>query len=132
MILQRVDELLPNHQIAVVFYAPHFVRENPDAARRLMVAYLQGVRDYNDAYRKGINKDKVIDILAVRTQVARDVIAQSYPPGLDPDQRATVEAMDVFQKFYQEQNLVRKPIDVKQLIDTFFAEAALKVLGPYK
>jgi NitT/TauT family transport system substrate-binding protein len=97
-----------------------------------MRAYMRGVRVYNDAYRKNINKDKVIDILAQRTQVARDVIARSFPPGLDPDQRATTEAMDVFQKFYQEQNLVRKPVDVRKLIDTSYAEAALKVLGPYE
>jgi len=97
-----------------------------------MRAYVKGVRDYNDAYRKGINKDKVIDVLAQRTQVARDIIARSFPPGLDPDQRATVQAMEVFQKFYQDQNLVRKPVDVKKLIDTSYAEAAVKALGPYK
>jgi len=97
-----------------------------------MRAYMKGVRDYNDAFRKGKNKDKVIDILAQRTQVARDIIARSFPAGLDPDQRVTAEAMDVFQKFYEGQKLVRKPIDVKKLIDNSYAEAAVKALGPYK
>ena len=98
-----------------------------------MRAYMRGVRDYNDAFRKGKNKDKIIDIMSARTQVSRDIIAKSFPPGLDPDQRVTVEGMDVFQKFYQEQNLLRQPVDVKQLIDISYADAAVKALGgPYK
>ena len=98
-----------------------------------MRAYMRGVRDYNDDFRKGKNKDKIIDIMAARTQVSRDIIAKSFPPGLDPDQRVTVEGMDVFQKFYQEQNLLRQPVDVKQLIDMSYADAAVKALGgPYK
>ncbi|HVY59436.1 MAG TPA: ABC transporter substrate-binding protein [Xanthobacteraceae bacterium] len=97
-----------------------------------MRAYMRGVRAYNDAFRKDVNKDKVIDILAARTKVDRKIIASSFPPGLDPDQRVTVEAMDAFQKFYVNQNLVRKPIDVRKLIDMSYAQAAVKALGEYK
>lgn len=94
-----------------------------------MRAYMRGVRDYNDAFRKGKNKEKIIDIIAARTQVSRDIIAKSFPPGLDPDQRVSTEGMQVFQKFYQDQNLLRKPIDVTKLIDSTYADAAVKALG---
>jgi len=43
-------EVNPDHQVAAVLYGPAFVREQPEAARRWMVGYLRGVRDFNDGF----------------------------------------------------------------------------------
>jgi ABC-type nitrate/sulfonate/bicarbonate transport system substrate-binding protein len=42
---RSVDEFYPYMQFSVILYGPHFARDNPDAARRWMVAYLRGLRD---------------------------------------------------------------------------------------
>ena len=34
-----------------------------------MLAYLKGVREYNDAHRKGINRDAVVQMLTQATAV---------------------------------------------------------------
>ena len=106
--------------------------KNRKDADAFMRGYMRGVRAYNDAFRKGLNKDKVIQIIAEQTKNSVDVIARSFPPGLDPNQKVTLAAFEAYQNFYAEQGLVRKPIDVKLLLDPSFAEAAVKALGEYK
>ena len=54
----------PNNQAGVIIYAPQFMREQSDAARRWMVAYTKGIRDYNDAFLQGKNRQAVVDVLA--------------------------------------------------------------------
>src|SRR6266542_6644056 len=58
------DEIYPNHQLAVVLYAGDFIKNQPDAAKRFMRAYIRAVRDYNDALSSGKiagpNADEVI------------------------------------------------------------------------
>jgi NitT/TauT family transport system substrate-binding protein len=44
-----VGSFYPNQQAAVVCYGAQFATKRPDVGRRFMKAYLQGVRDYNDA-----------------------------------------------------------------------------------
>ena len=36
------DAIYPNHQLAVVLYSGQFIKQNPDAAKRFMRAYLKG------------------------------------------------------------------------------------------
>ncbi len=52
-----VDEIAPNIQTANILYSPKF-GASKDAATRWMVAYLKGVRDFNDAANKGTNKPR--------------------------------------------------------------------------
>src|SRR3954451_22301138 len=47
------DAIYPGHQLAVVLYSGRFIKDNPDAARRVMRAYLKAARFYNDALREG-------------------------------------------------------------------------------
>src|SRR5712692_5665356 len=57
-----------NEQVGVVMYGTKMLA-NPDLARRWMIAYLRGVRDYNDAFfspaRKG--RDEVVGIMIKNT-----------------------------------------------------------------
>jgi ABC-type taurine transport system substrate-binding protein len=48
-----VGSFYPNQQAAVVCYGAQFATKRPDVGRRFMKAYLQGVRDYNDALANG-------------------------------------------------------------------------------
>ena len=40
------NEFYPDLQAAVLMYSPTFGKEKPEAARRFMVAYVQGLRTY--------------------------------------------------------------------------------------
>ena len=39
-----------------MLYSPLFIQQQPEAAQRLVYAYLRGIRDYNDAFTK--NRDR--------------------------------------------------------------------------
>lgn len=60
-------DFAPKAQIAMVLGSPKFVDKQKDVALRFMMAYLKGVRDYNDAFLHDKNKDEIIDIMMKHT-----------------------------------------------------------------
>jgi NitT/TauT family transport system substrate-binding protein len=131
------DVIYPNHQLAVVLYAGHFIKSNPDAARRFMRAYLRAARDYNDALKDGKiagpAADEVIAILTEYTHIKDPQVYRTITPqGTNPDGRLNVESLKTDLAFFKEEGLVKGPVTVEQALDTRFVEAALKELGPYK
>ncbi len=134
-VLQRMDEILPNHQVAVVFYAPQFIQDNLDAARRLMVAYLKGVRDYNDAFgrRDPAKREEVIAALIKHTPVKdRALYDKMAVPGINPNGLMNVESLRHQQEWYLEHGLQSTPVDVDSLVDYQFVRYAVEQLGEYK
>src|SRR5437667_8444351 len=92
VLIRSDDEILPNHQIAVLIYSEEFALKRPDAARKFMHAYLRAVRFYNGALANGrpdgANADEVIAILAEATPIkSRDIYKSITPTGMNPDGR---------------------------------------------
>src|SRR4051812_4920638 len=136
VLVKADDEIIPNHQIAVLLYSENFLKK-PDAARRFMRAYLRGVRFYNGALQDGRmagpNADEVIAILAESTPINDPAIYKAITPtGMNPDGRVNAKSLADDAAFYREQGLIVGDIKVEQVIDDSFVEAALKELGPYK
>ena len=52
VLIKSDDEILPNHQIAVLLYSEEFAAKRP-AARQFMRAYIRAVRFYNGALANG-------------------------------------------------------------------------------
>jgi len=75
----------PEAQTALLVYGTSMTKR-PELANRFMVAYIQSLRDYNDAFFKDKNKKEVIDIL-INISVIKDPILyeQMSPVGLNPD-----------------------------------------------
>lgn len=126
-------EFVPGGRMSVtpLVYSEGMRKKKP-IADAFMRSYIRGVRAYNDAFVKGIRKDEVIAIIAKRTQVAEDIVRDSFLPGLDPDQRVNVEALNVVENFYASQGRVRNVIDASKIVDMSFADAAVAALGTYK
>ncbi|HZU07929.1 MAG TPA: ABC transporter substrate-binding protein [Chloroflexota bacterium] len=127
-----VDEYYPYMQFSVILYGPHFVRDQPEAARRWMVAYLRGVRDYNDAFLKGIGKEEVVrDLMKYVPLRDPTLFDKMIPVGLDPDGKVNVEGLRNDLRWFVEHGLVTQPPDLDRVVDTSFAEYAVSRLGPY-
>ncbi len=126
-----VEFVPPGGSIAPIVYSEKFAADR-DAGVRFMKAYMRGVRVYNDAIGKNIDKDKVIDIIAKAANVPLPVIANGFPAGLDPDQRLNKAFLADVQNFYLEQKLIEKAANLDTMVDTSFADAARKDLGDYK
>lgn len=129
---KRADEIYPNHQSAVVMYSGTFADRKVDVARRWMIAYLEGVRYYNDAFVKNQNKDEVIGILARATGTSADVLGQVVPSGLNPDGYVNTEGLTAdVRTLTTDFAVVTQPVDVRTVIDNSFVDYALQTIGKY-
>ncbi len=129
-----VSEIYGNQQVAAVVFGPGLVEERPEVGRRWMVAYLRGLRDYNDAFGpKQQGRDAVVQALTKHTPIKdpRDYDLMR-PAGLDPDGRLALPSIRADLAYYERTGAVREPVDLTQLIDTSFQEYALRQLGPYQ
>jgi len=131
VIFARTDKYEPNEQFAVLLYSPAFAK-NADLATRFMVAYLKGVRDFNDAANKGTNKAEIMAILQKATKQDAATTAKVVLPGYNPDGKFNLESLASDQDFYIKEGLEKQKIDLAEVADTSFIEAAVKQLGPYK
>jgi NitT/TauT family transport system substrate-binding protein len=137
VVIKSDDEVLPNHQIAVLLYAEDFAAKQPPAARAFMRAYIRAVRFYDGALNNGRldgpNADEVIAILAEATPIkSREIYKLITPTGMHPDGRLNKESLAYDLAFYVEQGLVKGTVNLDDAVDGSFVEAALKELGPYR
>jgi NitT/TauT family transport system substrate-binding protein len=136
VLVKADDEIIPNHQIAVLLYSENFGKK-PEVAKKFMRAYLKGVRFYNEALKDGRmigpNADEVIAILAEATPIKDPAVYKAITPtGMNPDGKVNVQSLADDLAFYKEQGLITGDIKADQVVDHSFVEDALKELGPYK
>ena len=58
------EKLLPNFQFSVNMYGPNFLEKNPEFGKKYMIAYLKGVRQYNQG-----KTDRNVEIIAKYTEM---------------------------------------------------------------
>jgi NitT/TauT family transport system substrate-binding protein len=136
VVVKRDDEIDPYHQLANILYSQSFA-DNKDVADRFMRAYLRGVRYYNKALKNGRyageTADEVIAILVENSNVKDAALLREITPnGCDPDGRVNVASLKRDLAFYASQGLIESAINVDDIVDTSFIDAAVKALGPYK
>jgi NitT/TauT family transport system substrate-binding protein len=128
--LLSLDESTPNAQVGVIMYAPNFMRDQPEAARRFMIAYLRGVRDYNKAYTTGEGRDELVQTLIQHTAIKDPAILGAIvPPGLNPNGYMNLESITATQEFWKRRDLLQTTLPPEQMVDHSYVDAALEVLG---
>jgi NitT/TauT family transport system substrate-binding protein len=136
VLVKSDDEILPDHQIAVLLYSENFANKRADVARRFMRAYLRAVRFYNgalsDGRMNGPNADEVISILAASTPIKDPAIYKSITPtGMNPDGKVNVESLASDLAFYKSQGLIEGNVKVLDIVDHSFVASAVQQLGTY-
>ena len=132
-ILMREDTLAPNHQIAVVMYSPGFPKDHPDLAVKFMMAYIKGVRFYNDAFggKAPDKRGEVIDLMVKNTSVKdRALYDKMVLPGLNPDGEVNLASLKQDQDYDLSIGLQKEPADMDKVVDLSFVREAVKQLGP--
>ncbi len=124
------DEMLPDQQIGTIAYGTQFIAVHRDWANRFMVAYVQGIRAYNAAFRHGTDKPRIIQILTQKTPIKDPTLwAEMIPAGLNPTGRVNVESIQQAENFFHEIGLVPQPPALSSFIDHSFVNYAAQVLG---
>jgi NitT/TauT family transport system substrate-binding protein len=132
---QRSDQIAPGQQVSEVFYGAPFLRDQPDVGRRFMIAYLKAVRFYNDAFERNdpARRQEAIAILTRNTPVKDAALYERMAmPGLAPDGRVNVPSLTRDQDFWLARGVQQAPVNLDELVDQSFADAAVAVLGPYR
>ena len=106
-----------------------------DLGRKFMVAYLQGVRDFNDAFikKQSEKKRQVIDALAKYTPVKDLALYEKMVmPWLDPDGSVNRTSLRFDQEWYAQNGFVSTKVNLSLVVDDRFVLYALQRLGRYR
>ncbi len=131
--ISGVNEVYPEQQSAAIIYASQFITEHPDLAEKFMIAYLEGVRAYNDAFIKGKNKPEIVSLLKKHIKIESDEIwNKMIPAGINPDGFLNKESLAEDMRWYQEHGFIDTICDTEKTVNHTFVEKALVRLGKYE
>ncbi len=133
--VESADKIYNDHQVAVVLYSPAMRREKVDLGRKFMVAYLKGVRDYNDAFvKKQMAKRRfVIAAMAKHTPVKDQALYEKMVmPWLDPNGVLNRTSLRFDQNWYAQNGFVPRPVNLSLVVDDRFVLHAVERLGRYQ
>jgi ABC-type nitrate/sulfonate/bicarbonate transport system substrate-binding protein len=121
----RLHEIVPGAQLATLLYGPTLLTKNGDAGRRFMVAYLQGVRQYNRG-----KTARNVEIMSKETGLAPEVVRGACWIGIRGDGSINVKSLLDFQRWAVRRGVLDAPLPPEKFWDPSFLDAANKVLGP--
>ncbi len=131
---KRAADIYPGQQIGAVMYGPRVAQISQNVGNRFMVAYVKGLRDYNDAFgprRQG--RAEVVAILTKNTNVKDpalyDKVTWDY---MNPDGYLNVETLARDMDWYVANGYLPEKPDINRLVDNSFADYAVSVLGNYQ
>ena len=129
--LITADEIVPGQQIGTIAYGSRFLATHRDWAEQFMVAYVQGIRAYNAAMGRGVEKPRIIQILTQWTPIKDPALwAEMIPAGLNPTGKVNVESIQRAENFFHRLGLVPQPPPLTTFIDHSFVDHANQLLGP--
>ncbi len=117
----------------VIVISPVFAKQQPEAAKRVMYAFLKGQREYLAAFVDGTNpgdKDAIIQILAKRTAIKDPkVYAGMGLTSGDPNGGFDLNVLNTFQDYFLKNGTQQKLIDTAQVVDLSYADYGVQWLG---
>lgn len=123
----------PNQQSAALLYSQDFIEKNPVEAHKFMVAYLKGVRDYNNAFEKNQDKARVIADLKKTLKIEDDKIWEKmHTVGLDNNGKINESALKEDIEWYLSKKYITAIPPMKSIVDPQFSETAAKELSKIK
>jgi NitT/TauT family transport system substrate-binding protein len=123
VIWMPAQQVIPDFQLGVIIYGPNLLEENPDAGKRFMVAYLQGVRQYTEG-----KTARNLAILVEHTGLERELLMQACWPPIHDDGRINVQSVLDFQSWAVEKGYLDSLLTQEQFFDPSFVEYANQVL----
>jgi NitT/TauT family transport system substrate-binding protein len=130
---KAASDYLPGVTPTMLTYGPGLLDKAPDTGQRLMLAYLRGARDYNNAFKYGIGRPEIVQILTeyttVKVPALYDRMGMSYIP---PDGTINIASLADQLAYYVETGGLPDGTSLATLIDDRFREAAVQRLGPYQ
>jgi NitT/TauT family transport system substrate-binding protein len=111
---------------AVLAMGPSMQSKGDAVAVRFMKGYLKGMRDYEAARQPDgrVNDPAIVEILSQWTKIPPEIVAQTAISEPVPNGAIDLDELNEVQAFWVREGLVQTPVDLKQFVDTRYAEAA--------
>lgn len=110
-------DIAPGLQTRVLVFGPNLLEENPDAGRRFVAAYLEGVAKYNEG-----TTASNLDILTEALGMDREVLERVCWPSMPADGRLDLASLRDFQAWAVGKELLRTPVAEDAMWDPRFLE----------
>jgi NitT/TauT family transport system substrate-binding protein len=131
--LQDLAAAMPNSPSQSLFYSTDFIKSQPDAGKRFLVAAMQSMRLAEDGLFKNKDRDEVIQLYVKHTQ-AKD--PKSYddqtPTENEVNANINLQAIQSDQDYFVSHGWQKGKIEVNQVVDTSFGDYVRQTLGTYK
>ena len=125
VIWKSIQEVLPGAQFSAVYFGPRLLKRDRDAGQRFLVAYLQGVRQYNRG-----KTERNLDILSAETGLDRELLRATCWQPIHGDGRINTDAVVEFQRWAARRGALDAVLPPERFWDSSFVEAANRALGP--
>jgi NitT/TauT family transport system substrate-binding protein len=130
------DEVFPDYQTAVIYYSPKFAKDQPENAKKFMVALVKAMRFYNDALKDGhiagLHADEVIKILTEYSFIKDPAVHRAITSqAVDPDGQLNLPSLEMAWQFFKDTKQIDGSVKVDDVVDLSYVHAASKLLGPY-
>ncbi len=126
-VFRWTSEVLPYQQASVLMYSASFTGE---PARRFMVGFVRGSRDFMAAFDQRPVDEGVVAILVQHTTVKDPAAWQiARPAPINPNGYTYPESIQVNLDWFVRNGLVQQPVDLSRIIDHSFVDYALARLG---
>ena len=118
--------------IAVIMVNTDWAKKNHETLQNYYTAYLRGVRDYCNAYHGGSIRHEMIDSIVRHGSEKNPKLLNDYPwVARSPDSRVNVASMLDMQDWYVANKFSTAKLPAERLVDTSYADEAVKRLGPF-
>ena len=124
------NSFLDGDQPTAVYYNSDWAAKHPQLAEGFMVAYLKAIRDLE---RGGWRDPATLAIIAKYTNLPADTVAAAARPYGDPNGTVNIASLQNQQTFFKQQGRLTydQMLDIPSLIDSSYAQAAVKTLGTF-
>jgi len=119
-----VSDVIPGFQQTVVVFSPQLAAQS-DPATRWMTAYLRGIRDYNDAFRKDLHRPETVDALAGAFGIKPTLFEGMGFMHINPDGKVNLDSIQDLMQWYVQMGYLSEPIDLSKAVDSSFVDAAV-------
>ena len=126
-----IGEIYPGFPAMVLMLSPQFASDQPEAARRFLVAHLRGQRDYYAAIsgQRG-SKDDIYEILAKYTPVKEPrLLARMVGSAVDVNGELDREQLEAVQAYFVRLGTQNQHVDLGRVLDRAYVDYALQRLG---
>jgi NitT/TauT family transport system substrate-binding protein len=123
-------EVHPHQQSAAIFFSPNFMEKRNADAKKFLIAYLKGIRDYNNAISGKAEKNKMIADLKKYIKIDDDKVWNNmFPIGLTNDGSINSDALMEDVNWYHSKKYLERPLKIEEIVDTSLVKEAAAELN---